>query len=563
MTRATSRPSEEQLTGSRAAWTALAALMVLASGLILYLGRGLNFYRDEWLFIMYRDGHDLTNLISSYAGHLLFWPTAVYAFLFHAVGLGHYFIYRIVGIPLFLVCSLLVYLLARRRIGDVTALAPAGILLFLGSGWMDILWPMQIVYTGALVFGLASILALEHEDFVGDALACLSLTICIGWSALALPFLPAVATGLLVRRRFWRRVWVVAIPAALFLFWLKTYGEQEPTQSELGEVLHYVWNIAGAGIAGIGGLPIVTGPFLLVAFAVLVAIRLRALGRDSPLAWEALVLVVVFWVLTAVARGGVHEPTATRYVYPSAIFLLLLAVGLAPRGLPSPRATAAVLVLAGLCLPLNLADFGEGRDELKSSTDIASAELGAMQLARDRVSPEYSPWLDGFPGVVQAAPFFAATDRYGSSPVDTPAEIAAAPEPARWRADVTSIGALRVHLDATRAGRPRDGSCIAANGSGIELAAPAAATEVSIESSSAAASIGLRRFATRYRELPQTVPAGSRRLLRIPRDAERARPWQVQVIAPTGRVRVCGIRRAAAQTSIARRSRPLSRRAST
>src|ERR1041385_8408669 len=175
MARTSVSTSEMPPNGSPRAWMALAGLMALAVALILYMGRGLNFYADEWIFIMYRDGHDVTNFISSYAGHLLLWPTAVYAVLFHAVGLHHYFIYRIVGIPLFLACSLLVYLLARRRIGDVAALAPAGLLLFLGSGWMDILWPMQIVYTGALAFGMGAILALEREDRVGDALACLSL----------------------------------------------------------------------------------------------------------------------------------------------------------------------------------------------------------------------------------------------------------------------------------------------------------------------------------------------------------------------------------------------------
>jgi hypothetical protein len=543
MARTSVSTSEMPSNGSPRAWMALAGLMALAVALILYMGRGLNFYADEWIFIMYRDGHDVTNFISSYAGHLLLWPTAVYAVLFHAVGLHHYFIYRIVGIPLFLACSLLVYLLARRRIGDVAALAPAGLLLFLGSGWMDILWPMQIVYTGALAFGLGAILALEREDRVGDALACLSLAICLGWSGLALPFVPGVATGLLVRRRFWRSLWVVAVPAALYLLWTMAYGEQHVVYALLGELPHYLLKIAGTGAAGIGGLPNAAGPFLLVPFAVLVAIRLRALRWDSALAWEALVMVIAFWVLTALARIQVHEAASPRYVYPSAVFLLLLAVGLAPRGVPSRRATAAVLVLAALCLPLNLAELGHGHDKLKSVTNVVSAELGAMQLARDRVSPEYSPDLDGFPGVLVAGPFFAATDRYASSPVDTPAEIAAAPEQARRRADATSIAALRVRLGPAPAARHHGGACIAASGAGTEVAAPAA---VSIESSSAPARVGLRRFAGRYRWLPRTVPPDSRRLLRIPEDAEGTRPWRVKVSATRGPVRLCGIRRAAA-----------------
>jgi hypothetical protein len=68
------------------AWSALAALMAIAAALILCLGRGMTFYRDEWTFVIYRDGHDLTNFISSYTGHLLLWPTAVYLFLFTRSG---------------------------------------------------------------------------------------------------------------------------------------------------------------------------------------------------------------------------------------------------------------------------------------------------------------------------------------------------------------------------------------------------------------------------------------------------------------------------------------------
>jgi hypothetical protein len=84
-------------------------------------------------------------------------------------------------------------LLTRRQLGDVVALAPAGILLFLGSAWMDVLWPFQVVYMGAVVFGLGAILALEREDLFGDALACLCLTIAIGWSALGPPSCPVSA----------------------------------------------------------------------------------------------------------------------------------------------------------------------------------------------------------------------------------------------------------------------------------------------------------------------------------------------------------------------------------
>src|SRR5262249_33426114 len=83
-------------------------------------------------------------------------------------------------------------------------------------------------------------------------------------------------------------------------------------------------------------------------------------------------------------------------------------------------------------IPSNVESLQDGREDLRFTSNITSAELGALQLARSTVAPEYSPEMDLFGGV-PAAPFFAATDRYGSSPADSPAEIADSPEYARRR----------------------------------------------------------------------------------------------------------------------------------
>jgi hypothetical protein len=545
---------------SVAAWIALGALMLIASALILYMGRGLTFFRDEWTFVVYRDGHDPVNFLSSYAGHLLLWPTAFFVFMFHAVGLDHYDLYRLAALPWHLACALLVYLLARRRVGDLVALAPAGALLFLGSAWMDILWPFQIAFTGAIAFGLAAVLVLDRDDLPGDGLACLCLLIAVGWSGASLPFLPGVAAGLLVRRRLWRRIWVVAAPAVVYLLWLAKYGDQQIDYAK--SLLHapdYILKMAGAGITGLTGLPAVAGPYLALTLGLLVAIRLWRLGRSSSLAWEALAMAASFWVLTALARGTEHDPTAVRYVYSSAVFLLLLAVGLAPAGAPRRAVAFAVIGLAALTIPSNIEGFEAGRDDLRFSSNISSAELGAVQLARGTVSPEYAPELNGFPNAVPAASFFAVTDRYGSSPADSPDEIAASPDYARRRADATSLAALRVHPQ----GAPRDlgltrrparfpsvaggafslpGGCLVLGGTGhVDAEGIVPQAGLLIGSASTRVTLALRRFAQGFHPLPQGVPPASRRLLRIAPDAERLRPWRVRILAHHGPVTVCRV----------------------
>jgi hypothetical protein len=520
----------------RLEWVALAVLMVVAAALILYMGRGLTFFRDEWTFVLYRDGHEPANFLSSYAGHLLLWPTALYVFLFRTVGLDHYEIYRLSALPLHLACALLVFLLARRRVGDLVAIAPATILLFLGSSWMDILWPFQVSFTGAIAFGLVAFLILDRDDLLGDGIACACLLVALGWSGAALPFLPGVAAGLLVRRRFWRRIWVVAIPAGAYLLWLAKYGEQQVDYaSAIRHAPDYVLKMAGAGVTGITGLPLAAGSYLALLLGILVAIRLWQLRRRSPLAWEALAAGLTFWGLTALARVQGNEPAAVRYVYPSAVFLLLLAVGLAPTGPPRRVVALAILVLAALTIPSNIEGFEEGRDDLLFTSNITSAEIGALELARDSVAPEYSPELNEFWGLPSAA-FFAATDRYGSSPADSPAEIAASPDYARRRADATSIAALRVRLRRVRCPRFSATKALAAEG-----VVPPRGLLIYNTSHRDPVTLSLRRFAHGFHRLAEAVPPGSARLLRIPPDEERRRPWRVSIRSGEGTVAVCRV----------------------
>jgi hypothetical protein len=529
------------LKGVRPEWIALGVLMAIAAALILYMGRGLTFFRDEWTFVIYRDGHEPANFLSSYAGHLLLWPTALYVFLFRTVGLDHFELYRLAALPWHLICALLVFLLARRRVGDLLALAPAAVVLFLGSSWMDVLWPFQVSFTGAIAFGLAALLLLDRDDLRGDAVVCACLVIALGWSGAALPFLPGVAVGLLVRRRLWRRIWVVAVPAVLYLLWLAKYGEEHLDYGEaLAHAPDYVLHMAGAGIAGITGLPLAAGPYLALLLAALVVVRLWQLGRDSPLAWEALTMGMAFWGLTALARVGDNDPAAVRYVYPTAVFLLLLAVGLAPARAPRRAVAVAILALTALTIPSNIEGFEEGRDDLLFTSNVTSAEVGALQLARSSVAPEYSPELNQFWGLPSAA-FFAATDRYGSSPADSPAEIADSPEYARRRADATSIGALGVRLRPAGA-RSSRGGCTVPEGDAAELEGTLPLRGIELRNrSDAPLRVELRRFAHDYTHTIGSIAAGDAAILRVRPDLERTRPWRFRVQAAQGPISVCGV----------------------
>lgn len=246
---------------------------------------------------------------------------------------------------------------------------------------------------------------------------------------------------------------------------------------------------------------------------------------------------LAFWGLTALARVQDNDPAAVRYVYPSAVFLLLLAVGLASPRAPRRSAALVVLALTALAIPSNIEGFEEGRDALVFTSNVASAEIGAMELARESVPAEYSPDLNEFPGLPSAY-FFLATDRYGSSPADSPEEIAASPEYARRRADATSIAALGVRLRPARGSSPR-GACGVTEGGRVELdrALPGAGIALG-NRSDAPLRVELRRFARHYTRIGSLGP-GETAILRVRADRAPQRRWHFRLRSPRGPVTVC------------------------
>src|SRR5262249_47587296 len=196
---------------------ALALLLTITAGYALYLGRGLPFWRDDWLILFYRDGRDLGNYLATYAGNLVPLTVAVYLGLFKTVGLDNYWVFRLVALAGHLAVVLALYMLCRRRIGDTAALAPGIVVAFLGDGWQAMRFPGMSQFPAAVACGLWALLLLDRGDVRGDLGACALLLIGMSWGSPALPFIPAVAVGLLLRGRLRSRLWVVAIPATLYL----------------------------------------------------------------------------------------------------------------------------------------------------------------------------------------------------------------------------------------------------------------------------------------------------------------------------------------------------------
>jgi hypothetical protein len=274
---------------------------------------------------------------------------------------------------------------------------------------------------------------------------------------------------------------------------------------------------------------------MVLAVLALVLVRLVRMGRDALLGWEGLTIVLAFVVLTGIARAHENNPTSPRYVYLAVVFLLVALVGVMPARPPGRTLTAVLIAAALLTLIPGVRAFDRGRDDLLGSSTLAKAQLGAVDIAGDSTSPDYAPVVKGFP--IPAAPYLGVVERYGSSPADTPAELAALPEDLREKADFVLVGALHPKLEEMARPPASARDCVARSRS-QPLEVPAGGIWMRPDQP-VQLRVSLRRFGSRFTQDLAPVPADSGALLRLPTDGAPDRPWHARLSSPRGGFRVC------------------------
>lgn len=375
---------------------AFALVAVAAGATLVYLGRSLTFWEDEWRSIMFDGGPiDYLRPLNEHWStvHLL-----LYRATFALVGLRSYVPYLAEVVVLHLVAVAGAYVLMRHRVGPLVATLVAIPLLLLGSGAENLFWGFQTGFVGSVMFGIWALLLVERSSRSAPLVASLLLVAGLASSGVGLFFLVVVAGRTLADAQLRRRASVVVPPLAVYLLWFLLIGREgvgtggpvslDPSTARFiaRGVVHSVQSAVGLDHLPDGHL------WGMVIFLVLAALTARRLvrGRPAPLAAGCVLGVFAMYTLIAVVRlradPGYDHATSSRFVYVAAFLLALAVVDLLPgrswwsalRGARRLVVPAAVVLAVGLATAANVYALDEKRSEFEATAERTRAFVSVV-----------------------------------------------------------------------------------------------------------------------------------------------------------------------------------------
>lgn len=522
----------KQLRSDRSAQICFVLLLLAAGAWIFYLARDTTLFRDEWTFLLFRDGRDSDSFFQSHDGQQVPGMVVFYLFFFKVFGLADYDVYRLAVLPMNLGSSALVYWIAARRMGWWGAVAPA-FLVLLGFSVQDLFWPFTVLtFVGVACLGMIAWLAAERRTVATDALAVLALVLALTLSGYAIAWVAGALVGVVVQGdRWWRRLWVPGVPALAYLVWSHLYGT---TEIDLGNLFEngpdFIYRMAVEVLVVSAGFPRSLATLAFLALLGWILYRLVTLGREALIAWQAMAALAVFWLLTALVRanGDPLFAIADRYLYASGLLVVLALVAVAPASGPARRWYAGGLAAACLLmLPHWVNHLEEGAEYLRNSAENTRSELGAIELAGRETVGEGN--FDTREYGLAAGLYFDAVHKYESSPAFDLDGIRSASPEARGAADALMIGKLRV----ARPARLRDGTdCVPIEpGTSFTAGDLARRPVIVVPRPGQTAVVALRRFG----ELQLYTQPWMARPFRLgaPDDAAVTVPWRAELSGDT------------------------------
>ncbi len=475
---------------------------------ILLAGGGLSLFYDEWSFVQERQSLSADAILTAHNGHLTAVPALVYQGLFRSVGLDDYTPYRIVVLACHLACVAVVFAYVRSRLSAWPALLAAALVACFGAGSQNLIWAFQIAFLLSVSTAVGALLALDRQSRWGDGAAAALLTVSLASSGLGI--LAVAATGVrLVTERAWGRLWAVGLPSGLYLGWYLRWGESQAESQNIPATPGYVRDAGGAvwsWMVGLDGRHTAGIFFAGIALMLLVAVvRRRRVELAGLLAGAT--LTFGFWAVTALSRAQLNLPASSRYLYPGAVFTIVLLAELLRDIRVRPAALMAAAAVVFIAVVGNLEQLDRDGEAALLVSQQTRAELASVELARNSLDPSLNPdWL--WMPQVRVGLYLAAVDRYGS-PAFTIAEVRAQAPKVRFDADEV------LRLGVRSASAPIDA------GFGAECINLQTGADQQVEGHTIVltgpAQLHVRAFADTYSEAPTaTVAANERIVVKLP-----------------------------------------------
>lgn len=380
---------------------AVAALVAFAT--LLWLGRGLTFFADEWAVIAERS-ISLESFLRPFNEHWLGVTTIVYRLVLGVVGLSTYMPYLALLAALHVIVVLEVYVVGRRVTAPALAALAAVVIAFFGSGFENLFWGMQIGFVGAIALGLGAVILLDGQPSAGRVVAATGLlTVGVMTSGFGLFMLAFAGLDLLLEPRRRRLVVALSVPAAIYLVWYVVYGQtgvataREPfTLDAILSVPAFVLDGAGTAFGSVVGVGPLLGRLGAIVLAVGLAVHFVRGGSVPGRALACFGAIVVEYGIVGLIRAQLFDGAAeySRYAYLSGIFALVGILSLiGHRAMPvDPRRRLAVVAgLAGvftLAMIWNVWLLRDGRELFAGRADQTRA---AVIVATGELPPSVDP----------------------------------------------------------------------------------------------------------------------------------------------------------------------------
>ncbi len=443
--------------------------MTAAAALLLWEGRGLTLQVDEWSFgYLDRQGLGAAALLDPANGHLSVVPILIEKASLGLFGTATALPLHLLALATHLAIALMLFLLLRRSLDPLAALPPTVLFLFLGVAYDVVIGSHALPIQIAVATGLAAWIALGGRTTIGDAAAALLLTVGIASNGFAIPFIVGAGTILLLDgRSSRRRLWVVALPLAVYAIWWLAYGRRGGSQASLENLAGlpaFAFDSLAAALAALTGLftepaatrlTFVLGPGQALAGATLIALLSLWLARDwrpPRAALPPLTALLTVWLTTGLVASAARLPQSGRYLYGSVILVLLFAAATLAA---SPWRVRGSLVLAATCavalLP-SLREIHYGGTFFRELSDQDRAVLGAADLLGSRAYGQTllatgSDVPAGVPYLERPLSEYRAAKASFGSPAFSPAELESAHPASREIADREIARVLSIQVE--------------------------------------------------------------------------------------------------------------------